>query len=158
LRDKTAGNAAGHRPLRPGEEFTTPSLDVTERMRADLVRLGGYTHPLFTRPPDDPGSLGRLLPGEAVLLLMGGLAEQSGRLDDAIVLTGLDDVRFFRPLVPGNRIAVAVRVLSLELASRGQAACRMRWQAVGGDGDIHAEVVVRMLLRTSVTGDDAGAS
>ena len=58
-----------------GSWAESPALEVTEDLIATLVDRAGYTHPLFHPPP---GAGGPPLPGQGVLLLMGGLVEQSG--------------------------------------------------------------------------------
>ena len=133
-------------PLAVGEKFRTPAVEITETMRADIVRIGGFTHPLFTRPDDVRLPTGSPLPGQAVLLLMGGLVEQSGRLADAIVLLGMSDVRFRRPAVAGNRVTVRVEVLAQTGHRSGNVVQTMRWQAVDID-DVLVEATVEMLVR-----------
>jgi hypothetical protein len=135
-----------HARLVPGDEFTTAAVDVTEEMRADMVRIGGYTHPLFSRPGAVSLPTGSPLPGQGVLLLMGGLVEQSGRLDDAVVLMGLADVRFRRPAVAGSRVAVHVEVVA-ETPHRSENCVRtMRWTAVDGD-TVLVTATAAMLVR-----------
>lgn len=135
--------------LQVGEQFVTGTVEVTEAMRADLVRIGGYTHALFARPDEVSLPEGSPLPGHAVLLLMGGLVEQSERLNDAIVLMGLTDVRFRRPAVPGTTLAVVVEVTQESPHRSGNVVRIMKWSAVAADS--HAEVLVattvQMLVR-----------
>lgn len=155
----TSADGAG--TLQPGETFLTPAVTVTGQLRADMVRLGGFTHPLFTRPAEAGLAQGAPLPGQAVLLLMGGLVEQSGRLDDAIVLLGMREVRFRRPAVPGTRMRVEVQVLSRSPHSPGRAACEMRWNAADDAGSTLVQATVQMLVsdvrEPSHPEDDAGA-
>lgn len=141
------GQLAG--ALLPGDTFVTPAVDVTEGMRADLVRIGGFTHPLFARPAEVRLPEGSPLPGQAVLLLMGGLVERTGRLDDAIVLMGMREVRFQRPAVPGSRVRVAVEVVSRAPHSPGRAVCEMRWEAVDDADDVLVRATVQMLMSDS---------
>jgi hypothetical protein len=140
---------------RPGDTFATPAVAVTEQLRADLVRLGGFTHPLFTRPEKVMLPEGSPLPGQAVLLLMGGLVEQSGRLDDAIALLGMREVRFRRPAIPGTRIRVTVEVVSCSPYSPGRAVCEMRWDAADDTGAALAQATVQMLVSDSAASDGA---
>ncbi len=150
-----ASDGPGRGPLRPGDAFMTPATDITEQMRTELVRIGGFTHPLFARPADVRLPAGSPLPGQAVLLLMGGLVEQSGRLDDAIALMGMREVRFRRPAVPGTRIRVNVHVVSRTRHSRARAVCEMRWDAADDAGELLVQATVQMLV-TDPEGD-AGA-
>jgi 3-hydroxymyristoyl/3-hydroxydecanoyl-(acyl carrier protein) dehydratase len=136
----------GQARLIPGDEFTTSAIDITEEMRADLVRIGGYTHPLFSRPGTVSLPAGSPVPGQGVLLLMGGLVEQSGRLDDAVVLMGLADVTFRRPAVPGSRVAVRVEVIA-ETPHRSKNCVRtMHWTAVDG-ATVLVTATAAMLVR-----------
>jgi hypothetical protein len=126
--------------------FRTPAVEVTEQLRRDAVRLGGFTHPLFTRPGDVRLPQGSPLPGQAVLLLMGGLVEQSGQLPDAIALMGMREVRFRRPAVPGDVLQVEVEILGQVQRSPGRAVREMRWTAVNDAGQTLAEALVTMLV------------
>ncbi|WP_296606048.1 hypothetical protein, partial [Nocardioides sp.] len=90
--------------LMAGTATTTAAREVTVELATRLVESGGYTHPLFH--PDDPAD--RPLPGQAVLLLMGGLVEESGVLDHAVALLEIRRARFHAMVRPGSRIRVEV--------------------------------------------------
>jgi hypothetical protein len=139
-------SAVPRRSARPGESFLTPAVEVTEHLRRAAVQLGGYCHPMFSRPLEVSLPQGSPLPGQAVLLLMGGLVEQSGRLDDAIALVSMSDVGFRRPAVPGSRLRVRVDVLSQTARSRGRAIREMRWCAIDSSGETIVEATVQMLV------------
>lgn len=139
-------------PLADGERFTTPSVEVTEAMRAALVALGGYTHPLFTSPDTVALAGGSPLPGQAVLLLMGGLVEQSERLPDAVALLGLSEVRFRRPAVPGTVLTVRVEVVGHSPTKGGRRVREMRWQAEDVDGTVLVEATAQMLVEATPSG------
>lgn len=85
------------------------AVEVTADLVATLVERGGYTHPLFHDTPVSRG-LGASppLPGQAVLLLAGGLVEQSGALDRAVALVELREVRFLRMVRAGDVLHVAL--------------------------------------------------
>ena len=92
----------------------------------------GYTHPLFH---PRPAPVATPLPGQGVLLLMGGLVEQSGALDDAIALLELRRARFLTSL----RAGAALRVRSSRTAARTTSVARSyvttggpRWTPTGG--------------------------
>jgi acyl dehydratase len=129
--------------LTVGDRFETPSRTIRECDLRTLVELGGYTHPLFTDPEYARRSLfGRTpLPGQAVLLLMGGLIEQSGRFDEAVALVGFEDVRFVAPAFDGDEIRVEV-----EVASRERRIVTMRWRCLDRLGEPLVEATARMLL------------
>lgn len=94
-----------------------------------IVSVGGYTHPLFRKPETgEPSSDdSRPLPGQGVLLLMGGLLEQSGALDHAIALLELKDVRFHRMVRAGARISVLMVPLAASETSSGKTIQNFRW-------------------------------
>src|SRR5207245_199054 len=114
------------------------------------IGIGGYVHPIFTdaefvaRTP-----LGRTpLPGEAVLLIMGGLAEQTERFDDTtIALVGFDQVRFVAPVFAGDEVHLDVEIVGKE-PSRTTGVLVMRWTCLGSDGGVRCEAVARMLFTT----------
>jgi acyl dehydratase len=128
----------------PGSLTTsTPSVQVTSDLAATLVESGGYTHPLF-HPAD---STTRPLPGQAVLLLMGGLVEQSGVLDHAIALLEIRQARFTAMVRPGARLRVEVAAGPAEPVGNGRARQEVSWTAYvdGKDGAV-ATAEVLMLV------------
>ena len=133
----------------PGDTFETPTVHVTDELAATLVNAGGYTHPLFTDPAFAAASpFGRTpVPGQAVLLLMGGLIEQSERFDDTVIaLVGFDEVRFRAPLFAGDQMRVHAEVLHKE--SKGaRGTVTYRWTARDADGEDLAIATARMLFR-----------
>ena len=133
-------------PLRSGDVVSTPTIVVEEPLRAELVRLGGYTHPLFS-PAASSSAEQRPLPGQALLLLMGGLVEQTGRFDDAVALVGFSDVRFRRPAVVGTSVRVRIEVLGETPHHSGQVVRAMRWTAIDATDRVLATAEVRLLVR-----------
>ena len=119
----------------------TPSREVTADLARQLVDAGGYTHPLFH--PEDPAD--RPLPGQAVLLLMGGLVEQSGALDHAVAMLELRRARFHTMVRPGSRIHVEVEPGGSEPTKNGRARQELTWTAYDDDGAV-ATVEVLMLV------------
>lgn len=135
--------------LSVGDTFTTPARAVTEDDLDALVRIGGYTHPLFTdRGFAAASRFGkRPLPGQAVLLLMGGLVEDSGRFDDTVIaLRGFDEVRFRAPAFAGDVVTVTVEVVGKDDRD-GRGELVMAWRCENGGGDMVADARARMLFR-----------
>lgn len=101
-----------------GARLTTPGIELTEPMRARLVSTGGFTHPLFTDPEIAEGPspfAGRPFPGQALLLVLGGLVEQTGVFDDiAVALIGYDAVRFRSPAYPGDTVLADLEVWRIQ--------------------------------------------
>lgn len=122
--------------LSVGDVFTSRSRAITKDEAADLVRIGGYVHPLFSDPEYARRTPLRRspIPGEGVLHLMGGLVEQTGRFDDTVIaLVGLDQVRFPAPAFGGDTLSVRVTVTAKEEKSAGtKGLMTMRWECLRG--------------------------
>jgi hypothetical protein len=118
---------------------SSPDLRVTEEMITSLVSIGGYTHDLFQTVGSAP------LMGQGVLLLAGGLAEQSGALDHAVALVGLEDVRFHKMVVPDMVISLQLQRLSSRPASSGRRIETYAWSVVDEAGDLVLETTAVML-------------
>lgn len=127
----------------------TPSVLLTEELVGTLVDRGGYTHPLFH--PDDPAR--RPLPGQAVLLLMGGLVEQSGVLDHAIAMLEIRRARFTATALPGASLHVEVEPGEATPTRSGKASQVVTWTAYDDEDTTIAEAEVLMLVRPSEQGD-----
>jgi acyl dehydratase len=121
----------------------SPALAVTDDLVAVLVGRAGYTHPLFNPPP---GTGGPPLPGQGVLLLMGGLVEQSGALDDAVALLELRRARFHAQVRAGATLRVRIDPLDSRTTSSGKVVRDFRWTAVDAEGRMVAEVEAVMLM------------
>jgi acyl dehydratase len=121
-------------------------VEITEELIATLVERGGYVHPLFRPAPGHEVEGGPPLPGQGVLLLMGGLAEQSGLLDDAIALVEIKSVRFLSMLSAGMTLRVQIEPGESRNTSSGKVIRQYRWTGVDGLGAIVAEADVVMLM------------
>ena len=137
--------------LAVGDHFHTPARTLDDETVRALIDTAGFIHPIFTDAAFAAASgFGRIpLPGQAVLLLMGGLVEQSGRFDKTTVaLTGFDAVRFLRPAFAGDTIRAEVEVVSKEQTPSGSHGVMvMAWRCVRGGGERIAEALARMLFR-----------
>jgi len=122
----------------------SPAIDITADLVADLVDRAGYVHPLFHPLPGS--GVGPPLPGQAVLLLMGGLAEQSGALDHAIAMVELKSVKFLGMLRAGATLRVSILPLDSRDTSSGAVIQNYRWTGVDGDGRAVVEADVVMLM------------
>ena len=134
-----------------GETFSSPARTVSEDDAAALIRIGGYTHPLFTDAAFAAASVfgGTPLPGEAVLHIMGGLAEQTDRFDDTVIaLVGFDEVRFRRAVMPGDEIRLEIEVVGKEPAGDGRGLMMMAWRCLNARDEVACEARARMLFRT----------
>lgn len=121
-----------------GTPVRSPAVLVTEEMVTTLVDTGGYTHPLFSGP-DSP------LMGQGVLLLAGGLAEQTGALDHAIALVGLEQVAFRAMARTGARVTLVLELLDATPTSQGHLLERYSWTMVDQADTVLLEAVALML-------------
>ena len=126
----------------------TDSVVLTEDLIDQLVETGGYTHPLF-HPADAEG---RPLPGQAVLLLAGGLVEQCGVLDDAVALVEMRRVTFKAMARAGDELRVRVRPGPARTTSAGKVIQDFTWHIVRGAEELVAEAVIVMLMNSEVGG------
>lgn len=136
--------------LSVGECFLTPARALDEATVNELIATGGFTLPIFTDPEfaAASGFGGIPLPGQAILLLMGGLVEQTGRFDKGVIaLTGFDSVRFLKPAFAGDTLRAEVEVLSKEPTPSGaHAVLVMVWRCIKEGGERVAEATARMLV------------
>jgi hypothetical protein len=119
---------------------------ITPELIGDLVRLGGYVHPLFQPGGADHLEGGTPLPGQAVLLIMGGLAEQSGELDDAIAMVEIGHVKFHRMVTAGMQLHLAIEPGDSRPTRRGDIIRHYRWIALDESAAAVAEANVVMLM------------
>jgi acyl dehydratase len=137
--------------LTPGDRFQTPSRTLSADDVAHMVVLGGYTHPLFTDPAFAATTpIGRSpVPGEALLLVMGGLIEQTERFDGTtIALTGFDAVRFLAPAFAGDGVRVDAEVVGKERSASGRRGTLVfAWRCVNQREETLVEATARMLFR-----------
>lgn len=129
--------------LSVGEQVTTPSRTITADDTEALVRTGGYVVPLFTDADFAARSpFGRRpVPGPGLLLMMGGLVEQTGRFDDVVALVGFEDVRFMAPAFDGDEVRVEI-----EVTSRERRILAMRWRCLNQHDEELTRTTAKMLL------------
>lgn len=127
---------------------TTSWTTVGQELIDTLVRLGGYTHPLF-HPTAEQASRGSSAPlmGQGVLLLAGGLAERSGVLDDAIALIGLTQVRFHSMVRAGRSVRLVIDERATTTTSSGKRRSEYRWTVEDDEANLVLEATALMLRR-----------
>lgn len=137
--------------LSVGDIFMTPARALDADTVAALVSLGGYTHPLFTDPAFAAASpFGRSpVPGQALLLLMGGLVEQTDRFDDTtIALAGFEAVRFIAPAFGGDTIHVDVEIRAKEQHTHRNT-IDFLWRCLNDRDELLVDLTARMIFRPS---------
>jgi acyl dehydratase len=115
-----AGTFDGHEL---GDRISGPSRVIDREHSEKTVSWAGYVHPLFTDPqfPAKAGFHGQPVPGELVLLLLGGLAEQTGMFDETtIALVELANVRFKTPASAGDTIRLDMEVTGKQRSESGR--------------------------------------
>ncbi len=144
-----AGDATRTGDESAGWSATSPSCAVTEELVETLVRAGGYRHPLF-HPTVEERRAGRSAPlmGQGVLLLAGGLAEQTGALDDAVALVGLENVSFHAMVHAGASLRLVINLLGTAVTASGKQRSEYRWTVLD-DRDTVVLEATAVLLRTS---------
>lgn len=127
-------------------------MTLTDEHRDVVATIGGYTHPLFTDPDyirtKSPfGSA--VVPGQFTLFLLGGLAEQSGLLeDDVVALVGVDEVRFPSPALIGDTITLYLEVVGHQRRPGGSTGTiTLHWRAKKQTGEEVLTCRVTMLIR-----------
>lgn len=102
---------------RAGQSIDAGSRVITAEMVAEVVHAGGFTHPLFV-DPDHARALGFAaapLPGQALLLVMGGLVDLTPELTGGVRgLLGYDEVEFGRRVCAGDELHLQVDLLGVE--------------------------------------------
>jgi acyl dehydratase len=109
--------------LKVGDRFASPPVRLAADRAEEMIRWAGYVHPLFSDPSfaETVGFHGRLVPGELVLLFLGGLAEQTGVFDDTtIALVEFDHVTFKTPALIEDTIRLEIEVTGKRLSSSGR--------------------------------------
>ncbi|GGM54875.1 hypothetical protein GCM10011608_44730 [Micromonospora sonchi] len=129
----------------------TPAVEVTDELIRTIVSSGGYTHPLFNPTPwQRAEGVDAPLPGQGVLLLAGGLVEQSGILDRAIALLELRSVVFHSMVRAGAWLRVRLTPGPVRHTRSGKAIQEFAWQVVDGAGAAVAEATAVMLMADPV--------
>lgn len=145
--------------VQPGDRWRSPELVLREDA-AEVTAWAGYVFPLFTDVDfaRRAGFPGRPLPGELVLLLLGGLAEQTGVFDETtIALIGMDGVRFLKPCVPGDTIRLEMEVTGKELSGSGRRGfVTFAWTCTNQRDERVLEASATLAFRTSPAGGGGG--
>jgi acyl dehydratase len=100
-----------------GETFHAGSRLVDDAVVTDIVRAGGFAHPLFVDPEyaRSRGFSSAPLPGQALLVLIGGCLEVSGRFEDGVIaLLGYREVTLTRRVCSGDVVDVDVELIGVE--------------------------------------------
>lgn len=106
-----------------GDRFTSSTFQLEAERAREIIGWAGYVHPLFADPayPATVGMSGGVVPGELVLLLMGGLAEQTGVFDETtIALVEFESVKFKKPAIGGSTLRLNMELRKKVASSSGR--------------------------------------
>jgi acyl dehydratase len=109
--------------LQIGDRFDSPTFQLDPGRTREILGWAGYVHPLFTDPgyAATVGFTGGIVPGELVLLLLGGLAEQTNLFDETtIALVEFESVKFKKPAKPGDTLRLEMNVVKKHTSSSGR--------------------------------------
>jgi acyl dehydratase len=102
---------------RAGYRFSAGSTVIDADTVRAVVQVGGFSHPLFT---DDAyarerGFTAAPLPGQALLVIMGGLVESTGEFNVGVrALLGYREVEFGRRVCAGDELRLDVALVGTE--------------------------------------------
>lgn len=128
----------------------TTAVTLDRDLVETLVSRGGYTHPLFDVVAHGDATP---LPGQGVLLLAGGLVEQSGVLDEAVAMLEIKSVRFNQMVRAGDDLRVRVTPGEWRETSSRKFVQQFAWVVLTGDDDVVAQADVVMLMHQYVRGN-----
>lgn len=127
-----------------GDKFLSGGRTITESVLTLGVGLAGATEPLFL---DDEFARatpfgGRVLPGPLTMLLMLGIWQHLGVFyDTAAGLIGYDNVRFKRPVQPGDTIKVQIEITDKRETSKPERGVLVwHWTGKNQRGEVIAEM------------------
>jgi acyl dehydratase len=109
--------------LQIGDRISSPSFRLEAQRAQEVLRWAGYVHPLFTSPDyaETVGLAPGIVPGELVLLLLGGLAEQTGVFDETtIALAEFESVKFKKPARAGDTVRLEMELLKKHTSPSGR--------------------------------------
>lgn len=122
------------------DALTSPVRRLTTSDLRTLIDNGGYTHPLFHQSGNRVP-----FPGQALLLVCGGLVEQTpGLPPNILALVEITRVRFLAMVIPPLEVHVCLDVREPEQTSRSDRVLYpMTWSLVSVEGEhLRAEVLM----------------
>ena len=138
-----------------GAEFESPGRTLTE---ADIVMFAGLSgdyNPLHTNEEfcKQTGFGGRIAHGPLVYAIAAGLLFQLHLYDDTLIaFLGFEDLRFTKPVRPGDTIHARVKVLEKHETSRPERGIMKRQlQVLNQRGEVVQEAVQAFLLQRKGT-------
>lgn len=137
---------------RSGQSFETARRTITETDIVNFVNLIGFLEPLFIDAEyirTESLYHERIAPGSLTFGMAEGLTVQTGIIHGVgMAFVGLDAMRLFSPVKPGDTIQVGIKVLDMkEVKSRGGGIVRYHHTVRNQRGDTVMEYDVARLIR-----------
>lgn len=137
--------------LQVGDRFTSPTSHLDADRTREVLRWAGYVHPLFTDPAYAPtvGLAEGTVPGELILLLLGGLAEQTGVFDDTtIALVEFESVKFKKAAKAGDTVRLEMEVIKKHTSASGRRGfLAFRWTCLEQSNEVLVEADAVLAFR-----------
>lgn len=126
--------------------LVSPNRLLTVEDLRTCVEVGGYVHPLFQDPDSQTP-----FPGQALLLMCGGLVEQTAGLPHSIIaLLEISEVRFQEMVIPPLTVQVRIDVHDFRSTSRpDRVLYPMTWTLVSDEAE-HLQANVVFLARSAI--------
>jgi acyl dehydratase len=136
--------------LKLGAQYTTPEQTVTAEEIIAFARQFD-PQPFHTDPAAAKSSLfGRLVASgwHTTAITMGLMVRGNMGLDGGVIGNGVDELRWPRPVLPGDRLRVVMTIAELnpEPSRTGRGKVKLRCQTFNQDGNVVQEMVARILV------------
>lgn len=95
-----------------GSSILTPVREISAADLDDFIRISGLYLPMFMQDQAarTVGHPRRLIPGPMILAVAMGLVKETGWFDHIVAVVAFDDLRFLKPVHPGNTIQAEISV------------------------------------------------
>lgn len=136
--------------LKVGAQYTTPEQTVTAEEIVTFARQYD-PQPFHTDAEAAKNSLfGRLVASgwHTAAITMGLMARGNMGLDGGVIGSGVDELRWPRPVRPGDRLRVVMEIVELhpEPSRTGRGKVRLRCRTLNQHGDPVQEMTARLLV------------
>ena len=136
--------------LKVGDQYTTPEQAVTAEEIIAFARQFD-PQPFHTDPVAAKSSLfGRLVASgwHTTAITMGLMVRGNMGLDGGVIGNGVDELRWPRPVLPGDRLRVVMTIAELnpEPSRTGRGKAKLRCQTFNQDGNVVQEMTARILV------------
>jgi acyl dehydratase len=136
--------------LKLGAQYTTPEQAVTAE---EIIAFARQFDPqsFHTDPVAAKSSLfGRLVASgwHTTAITMGLMVRGNMGLDGGVIGNGVDELRWPRPVLPGDRLRVVMTIAELnpEPSRTGRGKVKLRCQTFNQEGNVVQEMTARILV------------